>query len=296
MEHQARAVRCADRRTTRFRARRPRRSDSTFCRRLRSRSARHLSSRDLRHRPTCDPLWRAPRARHSSFSATGWRACSGRPARVWPTCSPTCERWIALAVRPCAVLARGAREHGGALPRGRARRCGRRRTCPHGPARRRSPARAGGYRQRGSVDAAREFEAAAKALLGEDVVVVPEFVIAHQAGELINALAASRSGALFDHLVHPVDKRPAIDSPVDSWLTATPRPERLRAWEQHDLAACPAAPSRRSMRCNCRTYQATGGSDSTFRRTGRSKAMGRCTPDILPPRSSGAAPVRSAPR
>ena len=90
------------------------------------------------------------------------------------------------------------------------------------------------------LDGAREFEAAAKALLGDDVVVVPEFVIApSQAGELGNALAASRSGALFDHLVHPANKRiPAIDFPVDTWLHGAARVrERLRAWEQVTILA-----------------------------------------------------------
>ncbi len=90
------------------------------------------------------------------------------------------------------------------------------------------------------VAAAREFEAAAKALLGDDVVVVPEFVItASQTGELANALDASRSGALFDHLVHPANERiPAIDFPVDTWLHGTARVrERLRAWEQVTMLA-----------------------------------------------------------
>jgi hypothetical protein len=90
------------------------------------------------------------------------------------------------------------------------------------------------------VDAAREFEAAAKALLGDDVIVVPEFVIApSQAGELANALGASRSGALFDHLVHPAnDQIPAIDFPVDTWLHGAARVrERLRAWEQVTILA-----------------------------------------------------------
>jgi hypothetical protein len=90
------------------------------------------------------------------------------------------------------------------------------------------------------LDAAREFEAAARALLGDDIVVVPEFVIApSQAGELANALAASRSGALFDHLVHPPnDRTPAIDFPVDTWLHGAARVrERLRSWEQITILA-----------------------------------------------------------
>jgi hypothetical protein len=90
------------------------------------------------------------------------------------------------------------------------------------------------------VDASRAFEAAARALVGDDVVVVPEFTIAaSQAGELANALAASRSGALFDHLVHPANERiPAIDFPVDTWLHGAARVrERLRAWEQVTIFA-----------------------------------------------------------
>jgi hypothetical protein len=90
------------------------------------------------------------------------------------------------------------------------------------------------------LDAAPEFEAAAKALLGDDIVVVSEFVISpSQAGELANALAASRSGALFDHLVHPPnDRTPAIDFPVDTWLHGAARVrERLRSWEQITILA-----------------------------------------------------------
>ncbi len=54
-----------------------------------------------------------------------------------------------------------------------------------------------------AADRARALDAAAKALLGEDFVVVPDFAERRAGDELTNALAASRSGTLFDHLVHP---------------------------------------------------------------------------------------------
>jgi hypothetical protein len=86
-----------------------------------------------------------------------------------------------------------------------------------------------------AADRARALETAAKALLGGDFVVVPEFAMPQsQRDEIANALDASRSGALFEHLVHPSDPQaPALDFPVDTWLHGAARVrERLHAWEQ----------------------------------------------------------------
>ena len=91
-----------------------------------------------------------------------------------------------------------------------------------------------------AADRARALEAAAKALLGDDVVIVPTYALpAAQRDEVSNALAASRSGALFEHLVRPAGSRtPPIDFPVDTWLHGAARVrERLRAWEQATILA-----------------------------------------------------------
>ncbi len=81
---------------------------------------------------------------------------------------------------------------------------------------------------------------AARALLGPDFRVVPEFPLAPARGdELEQALAVSRSAAQFSHLTSPSD--PAvepIDFPVDTWLhgVARVRP-KVHAWEQVTLLA-----------------------------------------------------------
>ena len=74
------------------------------------------------------------------------------------------------------------------------------------------------------------LESAAKALLGEDFTIIPEFnLAAAQGDEMENALAASQSGALFDHLVNTVQ----TDFPVDTWLYGVARVrDKMRAWEQ----------------------------------------------------------------
>jgi hypothetical protein len=89
-----------------------------------------------------------------------------------------------------------------------------------------------------AADRARALELAAKALLGDDFVIIPQFALTTDQGkELVNALEASRSGALFDHLVHPAAaSKVPIDFPVDTWLHGTARVrDRLRAWEQTTL-------------------------------------------------------------
>jgi hypothetical protein len=72
--------------------------------------------------------------------------------------------------------------------------------------------------------------AAAQALLGEDFRICPEFALAPAAGdELENALGASQSGSLFEHLVDTAK----VEQPVDTWFYGVARVrERLRAWEQ----------------------------------------------------------------
>ena len=74
------------------------------------------------------------------------------------------------------------------------------------------------------------LEAAAKALLGEDFVIVPEFGLgAAQGDETEKALAASQSRALFDHLENTLH----VDFPEDTWLYGVARVrEKMRAWEQ----------------------------------------------------------------
>lgn len=76
---------------------------------------------------------------------------------------------------------------------------------------------------------------AAKALLGEDFRIYPEFALNPAQGEeLANALTASRSGDLFEYLTTPPD--PAIDPldfPVDTWLYGVARVrETMHDWEQ----------------------------------------------------------------
>jgi hypothetical protein len=81
----------------------------------------------------------------------------------------------------------------------------------------------------------RALENAALALLGEDFRIFPEFSLgAVQGDELENALAASRSGELFEFLTNPPDPTtPALDFPVDAWLYGVARVrENMRAWEQ----------------------------------------------------------------
>jgi hypothetical protein len=75
----------------------------------------------------------------------------------------------------------------------------------------------------------------AKTLLGADFRIFPEFPISpDQSAELTNALAASRSGDLFDFLVNPPDPgTPRLDFPVDTWLHGVARVrEKMHAWEQ----------------------------------------------------------------
>lgn len=74
------------------------------------------------------------------------------------------------------------------------------------------------------------LEVAAKALLGDDFVVVPEFELnSVHADEFANALAAAQSGSPFDFLVNTA----GVDLPVDTWLYGVARVrEKMRAWEQ----------------------------------------------------------------
>jgi hypothetical protein len=87
-----------------------------------------------------------------------------------------------------------------------------------------------------STDKRQALEAAAKALLGEDFVVVPEFTLDPEVGdELDNAVQQSVSGALFTYLTTPqaLNTEPLEDFPVDTWLYGVARVrEQMRAWEQ----------------------------------------------------------------
>ncbi len=74
------------------------------------------------------------------------------------------------------------------------------------------------------------LQAAAKTLLGDEIVFVPEFTpSAAQDDEIANALAANGSGELFNHLINTEH----IDFPVDEWLYGVARVrEKMWAWEQ----------------------------------------------------------------
>ncbi|WP_433380547.1 hypothetical protein [Streptosporangium sp. CA-115845] len=75
------------------------------------------------------------------------------------------------------------------------------------------------------------LQEAAKALLGDECLLIPEFTVDGQsAGQVSAALTASRSGAPYTHL--------DVDFPVDTWLHSTARVrERLHDWEQLQLLA-----------------------------------------------------------
>jgi hypothetical protein len=79
------------------------------------------------------------------------------------------------------------------------------------------------------------LENAARALLGDDFRIYPEFVLTSAQGdELANAMAAASSGDLFLYLTNPTDPtREPVDFPVDDWLYGVARVrETLHAWEQ----------------------------------------------------------------
>ena len=71
--------------------------------------------------------------------------------------------------------------------------------------------------------------AAAKALIGDDFQIIPEFTVsAAQGGEWANAINASISGDLFTYLKTTLN----IDFPIDEWFYAAARVrEPLRLWE-----------------------------------------------------------------
>jgi hypothetical protein len=76
----------------------------------------------------------------------------------------------------------------------------------------------------------RALQAAAKALLGDDFVLVPEFELGPSQGdEIEKALTTSSGGTLLDYLVSTV----GLDFPLDTWLygVARVRP-KMHAWEQ----------------------------------------------------------------
>jgi hypothetical protein len=77
------------------------------------------------------------------------------------------------------------------------------------------------------------LQSAAKALLGDDAVVVPEFTVdAGRATAFGQALTASRNGEIFTYLA------PTLDFPVDTWLHGVARVrDKAAAWEQTQLLA-----------------------------------------------------------
>ena len=86
-----------------------------------------------------------------------------------------------------------------------------------------------------AADQVQAMVSAAKALLGDDFRIFPEFVVAaDQGNELANALAASRSGDLFRYLTAPPEAgRDPLDFPIDTWLYGIARVrDKMFAWEQ----------------------------------------------------------------
>jgi hypothetical protein len=84
-------------------------------------------------------------------------------------------------------------------------------------------------------DKVKALEASARALLGEDFRIFPEFNLGSaQADEIDNALTASRNGDLFLYLTAPPEAdRDPLDFPVDTWLSGVARVrEKMFAWEQ----------------------------------------------------------------
>ena len=80
------------------------------------------------------------------------------------------------------------------------------------------------------ADQVTALQAAAKALLGPDFVIYPEFSLSPaQADEWANAMAASTGGTLLEYL----STTAKLDFPVDEWLygVARIRPN-MRSWEQ----------------------------------------------------------------
>ncbi|MGC4063266.1 MAG: hypothetical protein QM784_01160 [Polyangiaceae bacterium] len=79
------------------------------------------------------------------------------------------------------------------------------------------------------------LQASAKAVFGEGFEVIPEFSLGTAQGmEMTNAVAASESGEIFQHLTTPSDPSlPADEFPVDTWMYGVARVrEKLFAWEQ----------------------------------------------------------------
>jgi hypothetical protein len=86
-----------------------------------------------------------------------------------------------------------------------------------------------------ATDKVNALKEAAKAILGKNFRIFPEFPIsADQGNDLTNALTASRAGDLFDFLTNPPDPAtPLLDFPVDTWLHGVARVrEKIHAWEQ----------------------------------------------------------------
>lgn len=85
------------------------------------------------------------------------------------------------------------------------------------------------------ADKTMALTAAAKALLGDDFQIIPEFTVSGAQGtEWANAVNASNSGDLFDYLRTTLK----IDFPADEWLYSAARVrEPLRHWESAVMLA-----------------------------------------------------------
>lgn len=85
------------------------------------------------------------------------------------------------------------------------------------------------------LERTRALESCAIALFGDGFRLFPEFGVEATLGtEVENAVAASRSGELFQSLVTPTDPSvPAQDFPIDTWMYGIARVrEKMAAWEQ----------------------------------------------------------------
>ena len=196
--------------------------------------------------------WHASSGRRSSRSATSSTRSQNTHAHVGRAALCRCAQAL-LPVTDFDVVeftAHRARRRDGALRRGRAQR-GAGGASPSSIAGSRlshDALRRPRRRRGGDREGAARWRPRAKALLGDDFRIFPEFAsTAAQGDELENALAASRGGDAV-----PIPHQPArpgnatpLDFPVDTWLYGVARVrDKMRAWEQMVMFAGALRPAR----------------------------------------------------